>query len=285
MSFLRSPTLRPPAISSSKINRRVAGAVVTLIAVVIVAAIAGHLERSLGRPDWWTGGVTLGGLIVLVLLGLRRRLPLLGAGSMATWTRVHLYVGLFTLAVYVLHVPAILAGGVLEGLLSILFLAVSGSGIYGLYISRTLPRRLTAIPGEHRFDQIDWHRRQILLRSESEIESLPDSDAATLLRNHHDEQLRPYFASQPNWWALLRPRPHRRRRLLRDLSELGRYLDEQPRRVAGQISGLVRLRDDLDYRHALQWRLRAWVIVHGAGSLLLIGLAVLHVGLVVRVGR
>ena len=279
----RSLWSKSPAVPAGQ-RRRLASGVVTVAAVAAVDAIAGGLERTMGRPDWWTGGVVAGCLIVLTALGLRRRLPLLRTGSMATWTQVHLYVGLFSIAAYAMHVPAIVGRGPLEAVLSIVFLLVAGSGLYGLHASRTLPRRLTAVPGEHRFCQVQWHREQIRELAGREIDSLPGNEVSHLLRDHYFQKVSPFFETPPRGVSLWWPRPGRRRRLLAGLSELGRYLDDDSRAAAGRLAGLVRLRDDLDYRHALMWRLRSWVVVHSATTLLLIGLAIVHVWSAFRAG-
>ena len=206
---MRAPVAWQPLVAcvATAPRRSVAALVVTTAAIAAVWGIATTLERSLARPDWWTGGCVAGSLVVLTALGVRRRLPLLRVGSMSTWTRVHRHVGVFAIAGYVMHAPAVIGSGPLEASLSIAFVVVAASGVYGSYASRTLPRRLTAIPGEHRFDQIDWHRQQIATMAADQVRELAPDDVAELLRRHFQTQLAGHFESPPPWWALVLASP------------------------------------------------------------------------------
>jgi hypothetical protein len=142
-------------------NRRRISICVTLIALLTVAGIAWIQIGRLAHASFFTGATVLASILLLALLGLRRRLPVLPLGSVSTWTQIHLYMGIFSAGVYVMHVPALIGGGIFECGLSIVFLLVAASGFYGIYASRTLPRRLTAVEGQHRFDRVAWHRGQI----------------------------------------------------------------------------------------------------------------------------
>ena len=70
---------------------------------------------------------------------------------------------------------------------------------------------------------------------------------------------------------MLIPTGGRRRRLLSDLKDLERYVENDGRSTADRFAALVRRRDDLDYQFALQLRLRLWVAFH---SILTVALVV-----------
>jgi hypothetical protein len=260
---------------SFRIRRRLSLAV-TLVAVSGVAVLAWLEHTRLAHASFLTGSTLLASIALLTLLGLRRRLPVLPLGSASTWLQIHLYTGLFAAGVYVLHVPTLIAGGVFEAGLAAVFLVVTGSGLYGIYACRSVPRRLTAVPGEHRFEQVEWHRTQIADAAGRLLDELQEPASITVLGRYYGESLKPYFAARPTLAYLFAPSSVRRRRLIRGLGELERYMDEEGRRAAGQFSALVRRRDDLDYRHALQFRLRAWAAVHAAFSIVLLAAGVLH---------
>jgi len=248
----------------------------TFLAVTAVAVLTWLEHTRLGHASLLTGSTLLASIAMLTLLGLRRRLPILPLGSTSTWLQIHLYTGLFAAGVYVLHVPTLIAGGVFEAGLATVFLVVTGSGLYGIYICRSVPKRLTAVPGEHRFEQVEWHRTQIAAAAGRLLDELRQPASVTVLGRYYGECLKPYFAARPTLVYLLAPSGGRRRRLIRGLGELERYMDQEGRRAAGQFSALVRRRDDLDYRHALQFRLRAWVAVHAAFSIVLLAGGVVH---------
>jgi len=269
---------------------------VSLFSVVLAWSILQWLvtwaEASLLRPSVLTGWTLMGCLALLMTVAVRRRLPILPLGSVSTWTQVHIYTGLFATGAFLLHTPHLWAAvgaawtsggtgvvastGWLEGVLAMLFLAVSGSGFYGWVACRRLPPRLSAVDGEVRFDQIGWHRQQVADAAAERIGSLHGQAAVAVLGDFYAKQMKAYFRTRPSWWYLAYPRSTRRRRLLTGLTQLDRYLEAEGRGVSGQLAGLVRRRDDLDYQYALQWRLRVWVVLHAAMSLALIVLAVLH---------
>lgn len=251
-------------------TRRRIGASVTLFAVALFAGLAWLINTRLGHASVFTGATLLACLLGLILLGLRRRLPFLRMGNVSTWTQVHLYTGFFTTAIYVLHAPAIIGDGILECSLSIVFLTVTVSGFYGIYISRTIPRRLTQIGGQHRFDRVQWHRNQIAMAADKLMSELQDSSAIRVLGGFSQRYLQPFFDSRPSLAYVLAPNGVRRRRLLSGLGQLNRYLETEGRGTAGQLSALVRRRDDLDYQFALQLRLRLWLVLHGFLSIALV---------------
>ncbi len=264
-----------------KRRRRIAIAV-TLATVAVFALLARRQADRLGQPAILTGAATFAGLILLCGLGLRKRLPCLPLGSVSTWTQIHLYVGIFTTAMYALHVPALIAGGVFESVLSVLFVIVAVSGFYGIYASRTLPKKLSAVQSEHRFDRMGWVRKELAAASERVCDQIREPSAKQVLQRFYREALAPFFTAQPPLAYLLAPGGGRRRRLLSELRDLDRYLETDGRRVAGQLAALVRRRDDLDYQFALQLRLRLWVVVHSILSMVLLVASVIHVLLVLR---
>ncbi len=260
---------------SFRMRRRVSLAV-TAIALLVVWVIAWIQEGRLAHVAFFTGSTTLGALVLLALLGVRRRLPILPLGNASTWTQVHLYTGLFCLGVYVMHVPTLVGGGVFEFALSLVFLLVSASGVYGVYASRTLPRRLSAVEGQHRFDRVGWHRDQISDAAQGLLDEMSEQSAVRVLGGFYDQYLRPYFAAQPNFAYVLAPSGARRRRLLNGLKELDRYLESEGRETSGRLAALVRRRDDLDYQFALQMRLRLWLVIHSSFSIVLLAGAIVH---------
>jgi hypothetical protein len=263
-------------------RRRQIGLLVTGIAAGLITLLA-WLERArLGHASVLTGCTLLAAVMLLALLGVRRRIPVLPLWSVSIWTQIHIYTGLFALAVYLLHVPAIVANGFLEGGLSLVFLAVSASGLYGLYASRTLPQRLTAVQGQHRFDRVAWHRVQIADAARLQLGALGDPSATGVLSGFYQSYLEPFFSERPSLAYVIAPSGVRRQRLLAGLKELDRYLGEESRIAAGHLAALVRRRDDLDYQYALQLRLRVWVLVHSLLSVVLVCGAIVHALLAYR---
>ncbi len=275
----------PNALSFRKPSfrlRRTLSIVVTGSAIAVVAAAAWVAETRLANPAWVTGATLMAAVLSLMLLGIRRRIPVLPLGNVSTWTQIHLYTGLFAAGVYAMHVPTLIADGMFEGTLSVLFLLATASGVYGIFASRTIPKRLNATEAQPRFDQLAWHREQIATAAADWGRSLTEPASIAVLEDFYGAALRPFFMGPPPRSYLIAPRGTRRQRLLAGLGELDRYLDGDGRDAAGRLAALVRRRDDLDYQYAMQLRLRVWVVFHAVLSVLVLLGSVLHVALVWR---
>ncbi len=256
--------------------RRTLALVVTTLAVLLVMLLAWLESSRLGEASFFTGITLLSTVFLLALIGIRRRVPVLRLGSMSTWTQVHLYMGLFSVAVYLIHVPAVLGSGMFESALSIAFLSVAISGCYGIYASRTLPKRLSVVEGQSRLDRVGWYRDQIATTAGELMVETEQETESSALGAFYSQHLQVFFGSPPSLAYVLSPTGARRRRLLGGLSELDRYLESGGRQIAGKLAALVRRRDDLDYQYALQLRLRIWVIVHSLMSIALLAGGVIH---------
>ncbi|WP_164102507.1 hypothetical protein [Candidatus Laterigemmans baculatus] len=263
-------------------TRRRLALAITAVAVVLLVLGNGWIRERLGHASYYSGGTLLGCLVLLILLGLRKRLVMLPLGSVSTWVQIHLYTGLFALAAYALHVPRILANGIFEGGLSLLFLGVSLSGLYGWFVSRSAPRKLTAVAGDYRLERVGWDRQRIADAAAKLCKRLDASLASNVLADYYSNALQPYFATRPPLAYLAVPNGIRRRRLLSNLNNLDRYLSDETRGLAGQLAALVRTRDELDFHFALQLRLRLWVVVHSMLSVALLVWSCAHVLLVLN---
>ncbi len=267
-------------------RRRLLACVATLLAIEIFWCCNQIIVSRLGNASLFSGSVLLACLFMLVAIGARRRVMMLPLWSVSTWLQIHLYTGIFACAVFVIHVPRIIANGWFEGILSWLFIAVSASGIYGIFVSRMIPKRLTAVPTQPRYDRIDWHRDQYRQASANIFASLTPDHGGDVLADFYTRELQPYFESGLPISFRIQPNQRRRRALLAELGDLKRYLSVDSLESANRFSALIRHRDELDYHHGLQWKLRSWVIVHAAISLVLVVWSVVHAGFAfVMLGR
>jgi hypothetical protein len=85
-----------------------------------------------------------------------------------------------------------------------------------------------------------------------------------------------FFGRSRGWGYLLRPTAARRRSLMREMQDLGRYLSEQEQAACERLFALVRRKDDLDFHDARQRALKLWLFVHIALTYALVLLALLH---------
>ncbi|MDM4017997.1 hypothetical protein [Roseiconus lacunae] len=274
--------IKTPVQPISFRRRRSIAFAVTIAAVAIVYFAADYERNRLGEPDFVTGFTVFGGIAALMSLGVRRRLMFLPLGSVSMWTQIHIYTGVFTTIVYLMHVPALIGGGMFEAFLSVIFCMVSASGFYGLYISRTLPKRLTNVGKEHRFDRMPWTRNELAKIAEQTFQQIKEPTAKEVIESFYRTTLVPFFGGKPSLAYVLVPTGNRRRQLIGDLGNLHRYLEQEGRSVAGKFAALVRQRDDLDYQFALQLRLRVWIVFHAILSFLLLLCSFIHLFIVIH---
>ena len=260
--------------------RRIASLLFTLAAVLLVASLAWFKADTSVGASMLSGCTLLTTILLLMLIGIRRRIPVVPMGNMSQWTQFHLYLGLFSVGVYCIHVPGIFVTGGLESWLSILFLLVAGSGMYGIYASRSVPRRLTARGDGHPFERGGRYRQQIAQTADELLGGLSEPAGEGVLRRFYASNLNPFFSSRPSLAYVMVPRGSRRRRLLSGLKDLDRYLDTEDRITAGQFATLVQHKDQLDYQFAMQLRLRIWLVVHGTLSIVLLVGAIFHATMV-----
>lgn len=263
-------------------TRRIVSLSITAGAIVLLAMAVWIVKTQLGHASMLTGWTLLASVVLLVLLGVRKRFPMLPILPVRVWTQFHMYTGLFALAVYVMHVPVILASGFYEGSLSFLFLAVALSGLYGVWISRKGAKRLNAVPGEYRFDQFGWHRRKIADRAWDVLQELGDSADVPVLAKYYSDRLQHYFSGKPSLVYVMVPTSFRRRQLLAGLGDMDRYFSSNVKQASGRLAALVRTRDDLDFHYATQLRMRLWLAIHIAMTLAMIVFIVVHVLMVLR---
>ncbi len=132
--------------------------------ILFALALAIYIPYARAALHGPSGGSALGltygvvGLVLMLyagLLGARRKIPTWRLGRATTWMRGHLWLGLLSYALIVLH-SGFQLGGALTGILMVLFTIVILSGIYGVLLQQFLPRAmLTNLPLETIYEQID----------------------------------------------------------------------------------------------------------------------------------
>jgi hypothetical protein len=145
------------------------------------------LLATLGCIGWWLvcvgkatripGGSTpvglaygvAGGAIILFefLLWPRKKVRSWRIGSAQRWLRAHIWLGLLSVPLIVLH-SGFELGGQLSALLMLLFVLVIASGIFGLAMQQWLPRTMyDRVPAETIYSQIDHVSNQFCANAEA----------------------------------------------------------------------------------------------------------------------
>ncbi|MBC7855904.1 MAG: hypothetical protein IAF94_20950, partial [Pirellulaceae bacterium] len=234
----------------------------------VVVALAGitvwwRLEVVTLRPHAFTSGaLLLAGIVFLALYNVRKKLTFLPLGSSTAWLQLHIYVGLGTVWVFLLHTSFRIPTGVFETSLAALYLLMTTSGIYGLYLTRTIPPRLAALGEEVIWERIPGLRRQVAERSLELALAASAESSAGVVTDLYSRHLQRFFEGARGWRYYLRPTSTLRRQLLAELGELTRYLGEPQQQLVEELAVLTARKDDLDYHDALQGWLKCWLFAH-----------------------
>ncbi len=233
---------------------------------VLIFAAAGalwlnaKLSRALPNYAFLTGWVLLAAMLVLAFYNARKKLPFLPLGNSETWLQIHIYLGFFTVLLFLIHLNFRLPQGWFEITLAGLFALVSASGMAGLFFSRALPRRLATRGGEAIFDKIPALRHA--MKTEAEKLSLGAEAKSPVIAEFYVRRLAGFFAGPKNSWLHLLESRGPLNALLAELEDLRRTGSDTERSTLERIATLVRQKDGLDYHRALQLTLKLWLFVH-----------------------
>jgi hypothetical protein len=233
-------------------------------------------ERQLHSSSFTTGYLMLAAIIFLALYNVRKRLPFLPLGNSATWLQWHLYVAMGSIGVFALHVGPKWPNGVLESALAVVYGLTVGSGVVGLYLTRIVPGQLTRVGHEVIYEQIPTLSAQVGRQAGAVVIEGVAASGATTLADFYVGRMYDFFQRPRGLRYLLWPTTAVRRSLMRELSDLQRYLADQEQPAYERLFALMRRKDDLDFHQARQKLLKTWLFVHIGLTYVLILLAMIH---------
>ena len=270
----------PNTIARSRIpTRRLVSIIIAVAICGVIAFILYQLKQHLLHDALLSGYLLLGAIVFLTLFNLRKRIPFLPAiGTATMWMQLHIYVGLSTFLLFGVHIAWHVPNGWFERLLAILYMTVAISGVYGLVITRILPKRITAIGNEVIFEQIPTLRIQLAREVKQLV--LGSAESTEVIASYYLNQLLPFFEGPRTFTYLAFPSGYKKRMLLQEIDGLKRYLDTESRTKAELLADYVKKKDDLDYQHAMQSRLKLWLFMHIGFTYSLLLVSILHAILV-----
>ena len=247
-----------------------------ILATVAVVAVNTAYGLSLRQPQFLSGWLLLGTVVFLAFYNVRRMLRMLPLGSNTAWLGLHLFAGWLSIVVFGLHLEWQLPNGWLESALALLYVLVAGSGVVGIVLSRSLAKRLTDRGEEVIFERIPVFRAQLQGQArELALDSARATDSSTI-SDWYLAHLADFFGGHRYFWHHLLASNRPLFGLLRQLDEMGRYLNETEKEFADPLRELVIKKYNLDFHHALQGTLKGWLFVHVPFTYGLLILAVPH---------
>jgi hypothetical protein len=252
--------------------------ILLLIAAIAVLWAHAKFRGTLLGLDYLTGWALLGVVLFLAIYNGRKKLPFLPLGSSEAWFQLHIYLGLSTAAIFLLHIRFHPPTGWFEGTLAWLYALVMVSGIFGLAVTRYFPRRLTARGGEVIYEKIPGLRHS--LRQQAEAIALGGDRPSSTLAEFYARRLDAFFAEPRNFVHHLAESRRPLNSLVAELEDLRRYQADKEQAALEQLLALVRQKDTLDYHRALQSTLRLWLFIHLPLTWSLLIFSFVHIALV-----
>ena len=221
----------------------------------------------------YSGIAALAALLLLSSYKLRKWLLRLPAGSMRSWSMIHVYTGIVATFLVFLH-SGFSTGGALSSLLLALFLMVSASGVVGALLYKVIPLSLSR-QGKDVISRpvIQAKSEKLLEEADSHMEGASDE-----FRKVYEARLRPVMAMHRGRWAYLFLEEG-------EVIQKSRALVESVKALvpAGEVYSLNLLgavlveKERLSFRLAKLDSLSAWLHIHVPLTLAMLVAAGFHV--------
>lgn len=257
-------------------RRRNALILTVLIAVVVVFFLWAYKQR-LNSNAFVSGWILFAIMLILTAYNLRKKVPFLPLMKSSTWLQIHLYLGLLTIVIFLMHVGFRVPNGMLESIIAVLYVIVAGTGVLGLFLTRTFPKRMAVRGEEVLFERMPIYRRNLNDRAEKLVLDAVAETNTTTLADYYKARLAGFFAGFRNFWHHLIESKRPRHVFATEFGDLDRYLNDRERQIVAELSELVYAKDDLDYQHALQMTLKGWLYVHIAATYSLLIFVITHI--------
>lgn len=230
------------------------------------------------RDVQYFNGWALAALIAAMLsLTVRKKVVILPFGPTRYWLQLHYYLGLVTIAVFLMHTDFRLPDAPVEWLLWIFFGLVALSGLFGGLASKLVPGRLEGHGDRILFESIPLQRARLASSAEALAMDSLQGGVSRSLAELYVKRLHHYFSAPRNIWAHLRLSELPLTRILGELESIQRYLDDTGKNRLEEMESLVRAKNNLDFQYANGGVLKFWIFLHVPQTYAMIIFIIAHV--------
>jgi hypothetical protein len=241
--------------------------------------------NGLRHARYLDGWVLVGGMGLQLCFHVAIKTSNLSPKSAKRWRKMHIFVGYLLVAAFISHSDFSLPDTGFEWALWVGFVLVTLSGIFGTYLAWTLHAK-GAIDEGVSYDRIPARRVELARDAYAAVAKTDPAAAAMPLPTPpydawimelYTTHLRSFFQGQRNFTAHLIRSRRPLRRLVDEIDNLSRYVDQRSQEKLAAIKTLVIEKDQLDFARVYLGLAKGWPFVHVPVTYALIVLTVLHV--------
>jgi len=257
-------------------GRRLRNILIAILAAVALFIIHDVYRAALFQEQFLSGWILFVSVLILTAYNARKKITMLPIGSSASWLQVHIYLGLLSILLFLLHISWRIPNGWLESLLAIFFIGVALSGVTGLYLSRRLSKLLTRSGEELIFERIPGFVSELRDEAEKLVVECAATTGSPTISEYHAAHLAHFFSKPKNSLRHLLGSNRHLFEMVKEISNMDRYLNDVERKFAEQLGRLMKKKNELDYQYALQGVLKGWLFIHIPLTYGMILLATIH---------
>lgn len=258
----------------SFVRRRTTNLTLTALLAAILLGVWFLLAGTLRSGSFTSGWALFGAIVFLAMYNVRKMFSFLPLGSSTHWLQLHIYIGLLTFLIFAIHVNFTIPNGFFECLLAAVYLLVFVSGLIGLYMTRTYPKRLTDLGEEFIFETIPVLKREVRERLDAHVLDCESTPGQTEIPQFYLEEIHPFTIGRPDYLSHLAGEMSREYRSVRKtIQGYRRYMNADEQHLMDTMEKLIERKYQLDIAYTLQGALKIWLFVHipATYSLLIFG--------------
>ncbi len=233
-------------------------------------------ELKFGFPTLVTGWFLFAVLFALSLFNIRKKLTILPLANSSSWLNVHLPVGFLTVGMFWLHTGVPWPLGLYEKFLTFLFYMTILTGIFGLIIQRSFPRRLTQSGAEYIFERIPLEIVEVHTKAKDLLLTCTQETKRDTLATQFLDHLDWYFQQPRFFLDHVLGGKKGETWVHQQCSNIETVLNPQERTYLQKLLALAHIKKNIDLHFALQAVLKWWILFHLPLAAALMTLAVWH---------
>lgn len=189
---------------------------------------------------------------------------------------IHTQIGLLSIALFLLHTNFQLPDGKLELALTLFFILLAVSGVFGAFISTILTKRLSHLPSQQTLDDVSQQRESIRKQAEALLLSAIKETHSDLIEQLYINHLHDFFWTLTNTSAHLFGVSHIHLYPFTFINMAHKKATKEEQAFIMKLSEFAQLKYDLDKQYTLQQANGFWRLFHKKIALCLIILVVFH---------